>query len=118
MEKLKLIIGLAVIGLAVFAVWQVGSCELANIELRGDLRDLAAQVGGSIGLDAPSSDEDVRNDVIRKASRHDIRSKRGANCVSRRGLYHPRESVRIFLPPPFQFVQRAVEYLMSGVRFA
>ena len=72
MGKAKIILGLAVLGLAVFAGWQIVSCELANLELQSDLRDLAAQIGTRIGLDAPSADEDLRGAVIRKAQEHDI----------------------------------------------
>lgn len=69
----------AVLGLAVAAVsvcvpsvWQLGSCELANIELRDDLRDLASQAGSRIGLNSPRSDGDLRNIILRDAERYDI----------------------------------------------
>jgi hypothetical protein len=53
MGKAKLILGLAVLALAVIACWQIGSCELADFELHEDLRDLAAQGGARIGLAPP-----------------------------------------------------------------
>ena len=53
MGKVKLILGLAVLALAGVAGWRIASCELANIELREDMRDLAAQVGSRIGLTQP-----------------------------------------------------------------
>ncbi|HEY6385564.1 MAG TPA: hypothetical protein VIX91_07770 [Candidatus Acidoferrum sp.] len=72
MGKAKIIVGMAVLALAAIAGWQIASCELANLELQSDLRDLSAQVGTAIGLDAPSSDEDLRGAVIRKARKYDI----------------------------------------------
>src|SRR6266700_2662309 len=42
MGKAKLILGLAVLALAVIAGWPIASCELANFELHEDMRDLAA----------------------------------------------------------------------------
>ena len=72
MGKAKLILGLAILGLAAVAGWQVASCELANLELQTDLRDIAAQGGSRIGLEALNSDDDLRNSVIHKAEEHDI----------------------------------------------
>jgi len=72
MGKAKLILGLAIIGLAVVAGWQIASCEIANLELQTDMRDISAQVASRIGLEAPNSDEDLRNAVIHKAVEHDI----------------------------------------------
>ena len=67
MGKVKLILGLAVRALAGVAGWRIASCELASIELREDMRDLAAQVGSRIGLTPQSTDEDFRRAAIRKA---------------------------------------------------
>ncbi len=50
MGKAKLILGLAVLAMAVVAGWPIASCELANLELREDLRDIAAQNAVRIGL--------------------------------------------------------------------
>lgn len=72
MRKAKLILGLAVLALTLAAGWQIASCEIANLELQTDLRDMAAQVGSRIGLEAPNSDDDLRNAVIHKAEEHDI----------------------------------------------
>ena len=68
MGKLKLILALAVSGLAGVAAWQIISCKLANAELQSDLHDLSAQVGTKIGLDAQKSDDELRSSVIRKAA--------------------------------------------------
>ena len=73
MRKPIIIAGLAALVLAAIAVWQIGSCELANIELQDDMRDIASQASTHIGLVQPKSDEDLCNAVIRKAAEHDIR---------------------------------------------
>ena len=72
MGKARLILGLVILALAVAAGWQVASCELANIELRDDMRDLATQLGSRIGLTPASTDEEFRSAVIRKAEEHEI----------------------------------------------
>src|SRR5271167_2201007 len=72
MGKVKLIFGLAVFGLAIIAGWQIASVELANSELQSDLRDFATQAGARIGLNAPSTDEDLRSAVIHKAEEYGI----------------------------------------------
>jgi hypothetical protein len=72
MGKVKLILGLAVLALAIIAGWQIGSCVLANLELQVDLRDLAAQAGARIGLVSFSTDDELRDAVIRKAKSHEI----------------------------------------------
>jgi hypothetical protein len=85
MGKAKLILGLVVLTLAGVAGWRVASCELANLELREDLRDLAAQVGSRIGLTPASSDEDFRSAVIRKAEGHEIQLEPEQVTVQRTG---------------------------------
>ena|ERR1700722_771241 len=72
MGKVKLIFGLAVLGLAIIVGWQIASLELANSELQSDLRDFATQAGARIGLNAPSTDDDLRNAVIHKAEEYGI----------------------------------------------
>jgi len=72
MGKVILILGLAVLVLAMIAGWQIASCELANFELQEDLTDLAAQAGVGIGLVPPSSDDDLRSAVIRKAREREV----------------------------------------------
>jgi hypothetical protein len=85
MGKVKLILGLAVLALAVVAGWRIASCELANIELCEDMRDLAAQVGSRIGLTSQSTDEDFRRAVIRKAEEHEIHLEPEQVTVQRSG---------------------------------
>jgi hypothetical protein len=72
MRKAKIILGLAVLGFALIAGWQITSCELANLEFQSDLRDVAAEIAARIGLSAPTSDEELRNLVIHKAERYEI----------------------------------------------
>src|SRR6266513_3700380 len=76
MGKAKLILGLAVLALPGVAGWRIASCVLANIELREDMRDLAAKVGSGMGLTPQSTDEDFRRAVIRKAEEHEIQLER------------------------------------------
>jgi hypothetical protein len=81
----KVLLGLAVLVLAVAVGWQIASCEIANLELQADMRDIAAQVASRIGLEAPNSDEDLRNAVIHKAEEHDIQLEPGQVTVGRTG---------------------------------
>jgi hypothetical protein len=85
MGKAKVILGLAVLALAVTAGWQIGACELGYLELQSDLRDLAAEVGTRIGLDARSTDEQLRNAIIHKAEGYDIQLDPGQVTVVRSG---------------------------------
>jgi len=85
MGKAKLILGLVVLALVGVVCWRVASCELANLELRDDMRDLAAQIGSRIGLTPASSDEDFRSAVIRKAEEHEIQLEPGQVTVQRTG---------------------------------
>ena len=85
MQKAKLILGLAALALAVAVGWPIASCELANLELREDMRDLAAQVGTRIGLTPPGTDEDFRRAVIRKAQEYEIQLEPEQVTVQRTG---------------------------------
>jgi NADPH-dependent 2,4-dienoyl-CoA reductase/sulfur reductase-like enzyme len=71
-RNIKIIAGIAVALMFCSAGWQIGKWELASIELRDDMRDMASQLGGRIGLTSPMSDEDFRNEVMRKARKYDI----------------------------------------------
>ncbi len=72
MRRIKTILVIAVLVLGAMAGWQVGSGELANLQLQEDLHDLASQAGIRYGYVAPKSDADFREDVMRKAREHDI----------------------------------------------
>jgi hypothetical protein len=67
MRLFKIILGLAVLAPVVTAGWQIGSWEVANMNLQEDIRDMASQAGTHLGIVVPKSDEDVRGDVVRKA---------------------------------------------------
>jgi hypothetical protein len=92
MGKGKLILGLAVLALAVIAGWQIVSCELANLALREDLRDIASQAGAYIGLVPFNSDEDFRNAVVGAAQSHDIQLAPEQVTVQRTGTV-PAQSI-------------------------
>jgi len=47
--------------MAVVAGWPIAWCELANLELREDLRDIAGANAVRIGLALPSTDEYLRS---------------------------------------------------------
>jgi hypothetical protein len=98
MGKVKLILGLTVLALAIIAGWQVASFELANLELHEDLRDLAAQTGAYIGLNSFNTDEDFRNAVIRAAKKYDIKLEPAQVTVQRTGT------------PPAQTIYLAADY--------
>jgi hypothetical protein len=72
MGRGKLIAGLFVVALAVPACWQIASCELSNLALQDDLKDLSAQGGTRIGLLPPKSDTELQDAVIQKARSHEI----------------------------------------------
>jgi hypothetical protein len=69
---MRRVAGIAVLYLICSAAWQIGKSELANIELRDDMRDMASQLGARIGLTSASTDEDFRKDVVRKAKKYGI----------------------------------------------
>src|SRR5215472_16062455 len=81
--KVKVAVGILVAVLVVWLGWQIGACELANTELRDDLRVVAAQMGARIGLEAPSSDEELKKEVINRAAGHDIELEPGQIAVKR-----------------------------------
>ena len=98
MGKVRLILGLAVLGLVIIGGWQIASCELANLELHEELHDLAAQTGAYIGLNPFNTDEDFRNAIIRAAKRHEIQLEPEQVTVERTGT------------PPKQIIYLAADY--------
>ncbi len=60
------------LALLVSTGWQLAGCELANLELREDLKDIGSLVGTRIGMTDVRSDEYLRQAVIRKAAEHNI----------------------------------------------
>lgn len=72
MSKLKIIFVLTVLALLVSTGWQLAACELANLELREDLKDIGSLLGTRVGMTDVRSDEYLRQAVIRKAAEHNI----------------------------------------------
>ena len=85
--------------LAGVASWQIASYELANFELHDDMRFLAAQLGTRIGLNPPSTDEELRSEVIRKAQEHEIQLEPAQVTVQRTGT---RETPIIYLAADYK----------------
>jgi hypothetical protein len=72
MRKAAVILGLAVLLLAGFVAWQIGACYVANSELQSDMKDLAVQNRGRIGLQPFDTEEELHDAVIAKAKQHGI----------------------------------------------
>jgi hypothetical protein len=72
MKKIKIVVALAALYVLVSAGWQIGACELANIELKDDMRDMASQMGLRIGTSEIASDDDLRATILRKAEKYNI----------------------------------------------
>jgi hypothetical protein len=68
----QLILGLAVLVLAVVVGWPFASCEVSYFELRADLRDIASQNAVQIGLAPASTDDEIRATVVRAARKYEI----------------------------------------------
>lgn len=83
MPRIKIVLGLAALFLAIALGWEIGAAEVANVNLQEDMRDLAAQGGAQIGLVAPSTDDDVRNMVASKAQADGIALKPEQVTVTR-----------------------------------
>src|SRR5215813_5702767 len=83
--KGSLLVGLVVVLPLLYFGWQIGACEIANLELKDDLADIAAQVGMKIGLDPIREDAELRAMVVRRAEDYDISLKPEQVTVERRG---------------------------------
>lgn len=99
MEKVKIVAGVILFALVISTGWQIAGCELANIELKDDLKDLSAMNAARIGLDGPGSDEELRQAVIRRAAGHDIRLKPEQILVQRSGS---GERQKVFLATKYR----------------
>jgi hypothetical protein len=71
-KKAKIILGLAVLALAVVVGWPIASGVLSYFELRADLRDIASQNAVRIGLVPASTDDEIRATVVRDARKYEI----------------------------------------------
>ncbi len=72
MGRVKTVLLIVVLAYAAIVAWQVGSVEIANVLLQGDMRDLAGQVGVAATYNSPKTDDDFRAAVIKKAADHGI----------------------------------------------
>jgi hypothetical protein len=72
MRKVKIILGVAILVVAVVATWQLVGAYYGNAALKQDLQDIAADMATRIGLSQPPTEEDLRRFVIQKAASHDI----------------------------------------------
>ena len=72
MKKGAVIVGLVFLSLAAIAGCQIASCYIANAELQSDMKDLAVQSPGRIGLADVSSEEDLRDAVISHGKEYGI----------------------------------------------
>jgi hypothetical protein len=104
-KHVKTILECAVILLFASVVWQVAACELANYELQDEMKDVASLASAKIGLAAPSSDDDLRDAVLRKARSHNIKLNPYQIVVERSGTADAPKAyiatsynARIFLP--------------------
>ncbi len=86
MKKIKWIVALGAIVIVVSSAWQIGSAYVGNSELKSDLRAVAAQTGARIGLDAPQSDDDLRDVVIHRAAEDGITLDRSQITITRTEL--------------------------------
>ena len=69
---MKYVFWIAVAVAAVMAGWEILEPEITNIIFQDELHDMAAQLGWRTGLSAPTSEEELRNIVVRKGEKHDI----------------------------------------------
>jgi len=68
MGTFKALVGLAVLVLVVVALFQVLPPVMANFSFTDDLRQVAMMAGAN----PQRTDDDVRNDVLKKAKEHDL----------------------------------------------
>src|ERR1700724_3997309 len=85
MGKETFILGSAIFMLTVIAGWQIASSEWANFELYEDLRDLTLQLGSRYGYVPPSTDEQLRSDVICESKDHQLELEPSQMTVQRTG---------------------------------
>jgi len=68
MATFKALVGFLAIILVVVALFQVAPPIMANFSFQDDLRQVAMMAGAN----PQRTDDDVRNDVLRKAKEHDL----------------------------------------------
>ena len=85
MRNVVIILAIALVAVAGFAAWQVGLSEFAANELQDDMQDLASQPAARLGVIDPSTDEQLRATIVRKASQHGIELSPAQITVARTG---------------------------------
>jgi hypothetical protein len=83
---MKYVFGIAIVVAVVMVGWDFLEPEITNIIFQDELHDLAAQAGARVGLLVPSSDEELRNAVIRRAAGHEIPLEPKQVTVRRTGI--------------------------------
>jgi hypothetical protein len=83
MRTVKIVLGIGLILFVGMAAMQIGEAEVANLDLREDLHDIASQAGVRIGMISAMSDEELAAAVIRKAHEHRIQLTPDAVTVRR-----------------------------------
>jgi hypothetical protein len=73
MRKLLIILCLVALLLAITTAWQVVANQVANTELQDDMKDMASELGVRIGLSPSKTDDELRDAVINKAIKYDIK---------------------------------------------
>ena len=68
MGTFKALVGFLVVILVVIALFQVAPPIMANFSFQDDLRQVAMMAGANPN----KTDDDVRNDVLRRAKEHDL----------------------------------------------
>jgi len=68
--KYVLLVALVVAALSVGG--QIVAAEYTNLLFQDELRDISAQLGNRIGMVAPTSEEELRENVVRRARRHEL----------------------------------------------
>jgi len=69
---MKYVLRICVVLMAIALAWKLLEPEIVNIMFQDDLRDLSAQLGSRIGLSQASTEEELRNIVLRKAEQRQI----------------------------------------------
>ena len=95
---MKYVFGIAIVVAIIMAGWEILEPKITNIVFQDELHDTAAQLGWRTGVSPPSSDQELRATVIRRAARHDI-------------VLEPKQvTVRRTGPPQNPVIYIAVDY--------
>ena len=108
MGKLKLIVGAAVVTVALLGAGQVGLAEWTNLQLQDDLRDISSSLGARVGSYAPHSDEELRDLVLRKAGERGIELDPKQVTVG-----HPASAELVYLAAEYDVLIRLPWYSFS-----